>query len=86
MPDFDFWASNVRQVYPKSPDLIACESFLLNPVVKFEFEPSQFLQLLQHLYGLCKSRDLWHATSDMPHRLDLKMTPFSQSRYIRCNG
>lgn len=47
--------------------------YIANPVAEFELEPHQCLQLLKPLYGLCESGDLWFATMDKHHRLDLGM-------------
>ena len=49
--------------------------FVRDPVPEFELDPSQCLQLLKPLYGLCESGDLWHRTLDEHHKRILGMTP-----------
>ena len=55
---FDIWTSDVRQAYLQSADPLSRPVFISKPVPKFELEPSQCLQLLKPLYGLCESGDL----------------------------
>lgn len=73
---FHVWTSDVRQAYLKAAEPIAREIFIRKPVGEFELEPSQCLQLLKPLYGLCESGDFWHDTLDKQHRDDLGMRPF----------
>ena len=49
--------------------------FIRDPIPEFELDPSQCLQLLKPLYGLCESGDLWHRTLDEHHKRILGMTP-----------
>lgn len=72
---FDIWTSDVRQAYLQSTDPLARDVFIARPVPEFELDPSQFLQILKPLYGLCESGDLWHETLDRHHREDLGMKP-----------
>lgn len=73
--DFDIWTSDVRQAYLQSSEPLARDIFICKPVPELELEKSQGLHLLKPLHGLCESGDLWHATLDRHHRLDLGMTP-----------
>ena len=76
---FDIWTSDVRQAYLQSAEPLAREVFISKPVPEFELDPSQCLQLLKPLYGLCESGDLWHNTFDRHHKKDLGMKP------LRCD-
>lgn len=73
--DFDLCTSNVRQAYLQWSEALTWDIFIRQPVLEVELKPSRGLKLLKPLYGLYESGDLWHATLDRHHRLDLKMTP-----------
>ncbi|CAN8072966.1 unnamed protein product [Agarophyton chilense] len=72
---FDVWTSDVRQAYLQAAEPILRDVFITKPVPEFELHPSQCLQLLKPLYGLCESGDLWHQTIDQHHVKDLGKTP-----------
>lgn len=76
MHNFHIWTSDVRQAYLQSAQPLTRDIFIDKPVPEFELQPSQCLQLLKPLYGLCESGDHWHETLDKHHREELRMTPF----------
>ena len=76
MFDFDVRTSDVRQAYLQSSEPLSREIFIKTPVNEFEPDPSECLQLLKPLYGLCESGGLWHKTLDRHHREDLNMSAF----------
>lgn len=75
MMGFEVRTSYVKQAYLQFSEPTTCEMFIIEDVEEFERGPSQALQLMKHLYGLCESGDLWHAIIDKNHRKKLYMTP-----------
>lgn len=47
--------------------------YIKNPVPEFELKPHQCLKLLKPLHGLIDAGDLWHATIEKHHHVELGM-------------
>ena len=73
MHRFDVWTADVTQAYLQAALTPGREVFITNAPKKFELNPSECLQLLKKLYGLCELGDLWHKTLHDHHVNDLSM-------------
>ena len=81
---FNVWTSDVRQAYLQSAEPLERELYISKPAPEFELNPSQCLQLLKPLYGLCESGDMWHDTLEKHHIMNLGMCPlrFDPALYV----
>ena len=57
---FNIWTLDVRQAYLKPVEPLEREILISKPAPKFDLNPSQRLQPLRPLYGLCESGDMWY--------------------------
>ena len=70
---FPIWTSDVSQAYLQSAIPLSRDLFLSSTVPELELDATQCLQIIQPLYGLSESGDLWYHTLQQHHLKDLGM-------------
>ena len=70
---FEIWTPSVLQAVLQTTKPLSRNLFVSKPMLEFNLFPDQFLKLLEPLYDLCGSGDLWPKTLQEHHRMDLGM-------------
>ena len=90
MHKFDVWTSDVELACLQSTEILEGLVFFKERAKVFELDPSECLELLRPLYGLCDAGEIWHESLNqhpvqdlhlVPIKIDLRCTLRSVKRY-----